>query len=110
MTFAEAFLPKQLLRIFVSYSRQDVGFVERLTNDLLASGLSIWRDAGGIEPGQLWDREVQKALEESDCLLIILSPDAMISENVLDEVSFALNKQKPILPVLYRDCSIPLRL
>ena len=30
--------------------------------------------------------------------------------NVLDEVSFALKKQKTVIPVLYQDCEIPLRL
>ncbi len=32
------------------------------------------------------------------------------SDNVLDEISFALRNQKTIIPVLYLDCDIPLRL
>jgi hypothetical protein len=43
-------------------------------------------------------------------MLVILSPASVNSTNVLDEVSFALETQKTIMPVLYRDCEIPFRL
>src|SRR6185437_3360466 len=32
------------------------------------------------------------------------------SNNVLDEVSYALDKQKHIIPILHRDCEIPFRI
>src|SRR4051812_37125590 len=45
-----------------------------------------------------------------EAVVAILSPFSVGSANVLDELSFALEKGKRIVPVLYRDCEIPLRL
>jgi hypothetical protein len=42
-------------------------------------------------------------------MLVILSPDSVESESVSDEVSFALDEQKTVIPVTYRDCTIPFR-
>jgi hypothetical protein len=42
--------------------------------------------------------------------MVILSPAAVQSTNVMDEVSFALEEGKTILPVKHRDCKIPFRL
>ncbi len=43
-------------------------------------------------------------------MLVILSPDSVESENVMDELSFALEKKVLVIPVLYRDCEIPFRI
>jgi len=42
--------------------------------------------------------------------LVVLSPAAVDSHNVMDEVSFALEERKTLLPVLHRRCDIPFRL
>jgi TIR domain-containing protein len=41
---------------------------------------------------------------------VILSPVSVSSDNVRDEISFALSTQKRLIPVLYRDCDMPFRL
>ncbi len=94
---------------FFSYSREDSDFALRLANDLRASGSAVWIDQLDIGPGERWDRVVQQALESCPTVLIILSPASVNSNNVMDEVSFALDQQKAIIPVLYRDCDIPFR-
>lgn len=63
-----------------------------------------------IPPAERWDRAVQKALETCEKLLVILSPRAVDSENVLDEVHFAIGRKKPVVPVLQEKCNIPYRL
>lgn len=70
----------------------------------------MWLDQLDIAPGDLWDVAVERALIGSPLLLVILSPASVASPNVQDEVSFALSKQRRIIPVLYRDCEIPYRL
>lgn len=94
---------------FFSYSREDSEFALRLASDLRAAGSSVWIDQLDIGPGQLWDRAVQTALERCPSVLIILSPASVNSDNVMDEVSFALDQKKELIPVLYRDCDIPFR-
>jgi hypothetical protein len=95
---------------FFSYSREDSEFALRLANDLRAAGSAVWIDQLDIGPGQRWDRVVQSALENCPSVLVILSPASVNSNNVMDEVSFALDQQKALIPVLYRDCDIPFRL
>ena len=95
---------------FFSYSSEDSEFALRLAEKLKAAGASVWMDQLDIEPGMPWDREVERALANCPRMLVILSPTSVNSDNVRDEVSFALNKQKRVIPVLYRDCEIPFRL
>jgi len=95
---------------FFSYSREDQDFALKLAQDLRAGGAEIWMDQIDIEPGTAWDRAVQAALESSPRVLVILSPRSASSDNVSDEVSFALDNHKHVIPVLYRDCDVPLRL
>lgn len=95
---------------FFSYSREDSEFALRLAADLRAAGASVWIDQLDIGPGQLWDRAVQNALESCPSVLIILSPASVNSDNVMDEINFALDQKKTLIPVLYRDCDVPFRL
>ena len=95
---------------FFSYSRDDREFAFRLAEDLKATGARVWLDQRNITPGERWDRAIEDALLNCTCLVVILSPASVRSVNVLDEISFALETEKQIVPVLYRDCSIPLRI
>jgi hypothetical protein len=95
---------------FFSYSREDSDFAKKLAADLKSTGASVWMDQLDIEPGVRWDDAVSQALESSPRVLVILSPASAKSENVSDEVSFALSKQKHVIPVLYRECDVPFRL
>lgn len=95
---------------FFSYSRHDSDFAQQLAQDLRSLGASVWIDQLDIRPGQRWDRSVQEAVANCPRMLVVLSPSSVDSENVMDEVSFALAKKKTVIPVLYRDCDIPFRL
>ena len=95
---------------FISYSREDSEFALRLAEDLKAAGAAVWLDQLDIQPGQRWARAVQDALNDCPRMLVILSPSSVDSTNVEDEVSFALEEKKTVIPVLYRECKIPFRL
>ena len=103
-------MPTGVPAAFFSYCREDSEFALRLAEDLKAAGANVWMDQLDIAPGQRWDRSVEDALTNCPRLLVILSPTSVNSTNVLDEVSFALENQKTVIPVLYRDCAIPFRL
>ena len=95
---------------FCSYCRDDSEFALRLAQDLKAVGANVWLDQLDIEPGMPWDRAVESAVINCPRMLVILSPTSVNSDNVRDEISFALSKQKRVIPVLYRECDIPFRL
>lgn len=95
---------------FVSYSRDDSEFALRLTQDLKAAGAQVWLDQLDILPGHPWDNAIEEALNTAPQMLLILSPASAKSDNVRNEISYALEQGKIIIPVLYQDCTVPLRL
>ncbi len=95
---------------FISYSRTDTEFALKLGKDLRAGGANIWIDQLDVSPGKRWDNAVEEALHTCDTFLIILSTASVSSENVMDEFAYALDEGKKIVPVLYNDCKLPLRL
>lgn len=96
--------------VFIAYARADAQFVLELATALRAAGASVWVDQLDIPPGTHWDQNVEEALSCCARVLVVLSPAAVASQNVLDEVSYALEARKEIIPVLYQPCLIPLRL
>lgn len=88
--------------IFLSYSRKDIAIMHRLRDDLRAAGFTVWTDEG-IEPGTpSWKSEIEKAIRDADCQVIIFSPDANNSRWVRAEIDFAETLHKPMFPLLLR--------
>ena len=97
-------------RTFISYSRVNKEFAVRLAKELRSDGYQIWLDQLDIPTGSRWDDEVEKALAGCEIFLLILTPAAIASENVKDEIGYAIDNHKHILPLLLENCNIPFRL
>ncbi len=97
-------------KTFFSYSRADSTFVLKLANDLRNAGVAIWLDQLDIKAGDHWDTAIESALNAAPNLILVLSNDSVKSENVMDEVSFALESGKSVIPVLLNECTVPFRL
>jgi formylglycine-generating enzyme required for sulfatase activity/energy-coupling factor transporter ATP-binding protein EcfA2 len=86
--------------LFISYSRQDSKFVERLRADLQAADFNLWIDRKGLKVGQKnWEREIRKALTTADAVVYVGSPHASDSNYVGAEITIAEAKYKPIFCV-----------
>ena len=90
------------MRVFLSYARADVEFVLHLGTDLRVAGANLWVDQLDIPKGVIWDQGVERALQTSSHILVVLSPASVNSHNVMDEVSFALEERKTVVPVLFQ--------
>jgi hypothetical protein len=95
---------------FISYAREDSQFALRLANDLKSKDIDVWLDQLKIRPGMQWDREVQRALNLSSGIIVVLSPASVASDHVMDEVAFGLDQGKKVIPVFCADCEIPFSL
>ena len=88
--------------IFISYSRRDQEFVTRLASDLDAQVAGVWFDQSTIQAGQKWHDKIVDGIRECKAFILVLSPDAMESRYVREEVNKALELGKTIFPVIYR--------
>ena len=65
-------LSKQL-RIFLLYARSDQEIVHRLYRRLVKRGADVWFDQEKLLPGQGWEKEIHKAIQGSDIVIVCLS-------------------------------------
>jgi hypothetical protein len=99
--------------IFLSHTRTDKPFVEKLARDLIRLGFNVWFDKWNIKIGESITWKINEGIRENEYLGIVLSPESLNSEWVKSELGTAWIKQMKarkvfVLPILYRDCSIPL--
>lgn len=92
---------------FISYARDDQDFVLKLATKLKDSGIPIWLDQWDIPAGADWDQTIDKALEKSGQVLVVLSPASVASKQVRGEIQSAIAGDKLLVPVLYRECTVP---
>ncbi|MBN1285623.1 MAG: SUMF1/EgtB/PvdO family nonheme iron enzyme [Anaerolineae bacterium] len=94
--------------VFVSYSRQDTAFVERLMHDLQAAGHACWIDTTDIKGGEEWVRAIADGINNSYAFISVVSEAANASRWVRREFLWADAKDKLIFPVLAESCETPL--
>lgn len=99
-----------LEKVFVSYSRDDDAAVLKLVQDLRSAGVNVWLDQTDIPSGRRWDEAIEQALAACEQVIVVLSETSVSSQNVMDEVSYAIDEGKRVIPVIIRACRIPLRL
>lgn len=98
---------------FISHNQADKRTARRLCKKLQAAGLDVWLDENNIPcGGDIWEY-VQKGLEESRTLILLMSPDSVAANWVKTECSGILfadpsNIRLRLIPVMLRDCEIPL--
>src|SRR5574339_1096558 len=93
-------------RTFISYSRVNEDFALKLAQELKLAGFSIWLDQLDIPAGAKWDNEVEKALAKCEIFMIIMTPTSVASENVKDEIGYAISHHKYVVPILLESCHI----
>lgn len=88
--------------VFISYSRADSSAIDRLEAELISYGFTTWVDRTHIEGGDRWAAQIERAIEASDIVVVGLSPASVASFWVINELFFAHQRKKPIIPILLR--------
>jgi len=84
--------------IFASYSHRNMRDVFGIIRKISHDRFRVWYDEG-IEPGNEWPEEVGRALTACRLFLVFMSPDAVESRNVRNEINMALSENKAIMVV-----------
>jgi hypothetical protein len=93
---------REKLRVFISYSREDLKFADQLDTVLDFWGHECVLDRIGIAGGEDWKRRLGHLISEADTVVFVLSPDSARSEICDWEVEEAARLNKRILPIVCR--------
>ena len=90
-------------KVFISYSRRDKVTAEQLCNILKENGIEYWIDKEGIYSSSNYKELIVDAIEVSKAVIFISSANSNASINVIREIGYAVNMNKPILPLMLDD-------
>jgi WD40 repeat protein len=89
--------------VFISYSRKDKAFVQRLHEALRGIDRDVWVDWQDIPLTADWWNEICTGIEAANTFVCVISPDSVRSKVCRDEVEYAVSHKKRFIPILYRD-------
>jgi toxoflavin biosynthesis protein ToxD len=104
-------MPEQV-RVFVSHHHSDEedDFTETLVEDLVSVGADVWVDTSGITSGDIM-RRIEEGLSGRQWLVLVMTPEALKSPWVREEVNVALyqhniGRMLGVLPFVMQPCDV----
>jgi hypothetical protein len=86
-------------KVFVSYDPQDRGLAEVFLRLVRSIPVEVWT-ASQLGTGEIWSEVHRSRLRESDCFLLLLTPNARESWWVLQELGAAWVLGKRIIAIV----------
>ena len=92
--------------IFISYSRKDISKAKIIKEEIeKITSLSCWMDLDGIESGSQFEDIIISAIDNARIVVFLLSDNSMQSKWTKDEVRYAYETRKKIIPVNIDNCT-----
>jgi hypothetical protein len=94
-------------KIFLTYASEDRAAGESIAFSLRERGYTVFLDRDTLPPGESFDQQIERAVNDSDIFIFLISPDSIAEGRyTLTELTFARRKwQSPknrVLPVMAR--------
>jgi len=93
--------------IFMSYSRRELGFVDDLVSKLEGESYTVWLDYRVLIPGTPWSGQIEKGLNDSDTVLLVVSKAALGSEFVALEWRHFLETKQRVILLIFEAVDLP---
>ncbi|MEJ2412085.1 MAG: ABC transporter substrate-binding protein, partial [Anaerolineales bacterium] len=84
--------------VFVSYSSKDKSIADAVVAAVEGEGIRCWYAPRDIAPGADWADSITKAIQETSMMVLVFSEKANRSQRVIDEINFAIDQGKTIIP------------
>jgi hypothetical protein len=102
-----------MVSAFIAHSSKDKKFARKLARDLVNNKVRVWIDEAELLVGDSLIEKISTAIYEMDYLIIILSPNSVLSNWVQKELSMAMSHQIElgrikVLPIIAQPCNIPI--
>jgi TIR domain len=97
---------KAVKKVFLSYARADERAAREISASLQGAGYEVWDPGREILPGSDFAASLQEALNTSDAMVVLLSPDSAGSTYQQHEIGFALGAERfsgRLIPVVVRE-------
>ncbi len=99
------------MKLFVSYAHEDRKWLELVITHLKTlpnADITFWSDLE-IRMGDKWEEEINHALHNADCAILLLSADFLVSEFIQKKelpllYQRHLENQMRLIPILVREC------
>jgi len=91
------------MKVFISHSHETKALAKKVSEALKRAGLDDWNDEQEILPGDNWAEKIGQALESSEAMVVLLTPEVLNSPTVLRDIEYALGRKtfnKRLIPVL----------
>lgn len=88
---------------FISYSSKNQSAADAMKKLLDKNGIASWMAPGDIPPASTYATEINKAIKNCSCMVLMLTNDAQNSVWVAKEVERAVHYHKPVLPIQLED-------
>lgn len=95
--------------IFISYSWQDRSYVLQLAERMHAAGMQPWLFEHDEVPSEYYVPQLMAVIADAQAVIVVLSPYSAVSTAVQQEVLYAIDKRKRIIPLLVADGDGPVR-
>ncbi|GLE04463.1 hypothetical protein PINS_up013405 [Pythium insidiosum] len=93
--------------VFLSHGDKHLAFVQRIYDRLTGNGIYCFFDgANSASDFQQRMRVAKEAILKCSCFIVVISNRTAENEVVRDQLAFAEDKGKPILPIMLNDCEI----
>lgn len=93
--------------LFISYSRAQTPFVDRLASELEDRGYSLWLDYQSLVPARPWFPQIASWIDTADVTLLIVSKESINSKNVEPEWQRALERGKRVVLLIFDAVPLP---
>lgn len=84
--------------VFISYSHKDKNVADAICNHLENEGLRCWYAPRDIKPGEEWGNAIVNGIQAARIMVLVFTPDANLSQQVLREVNNAVSAGVTIIP------------
>jgi hypothetical protein len=93
--------------LFISYSRYQTPFIDRLAVELEKVGHTLWLDYRSLVPAKPWFDQIKAGVVGSDAFLLVVSQGSILSPNVEPEWRLALEHKERVILLIFEAVPLP---
>ena len=90
-------------QIFISHAASDREWARAFVAEMRQLGANVWFDETNIGPGDSISDSLEKALRESDVVVLPVTRESLNNSNFFFELRAAMSMNKKVIPIVSED-------